>query len=109
MGFLPSFKSLNWGFVVQCLLRQVLVVQPNVSMQSLLHVLRAVEVMRPQHLLQAAVEALDHAIGLGRSWLGQSVLNVQCVAKRIELVLAAGVFGALSKQSVGELFAIVNA
>jgi hypothetical protein len=55
MGFLPSFESLNRGFVVQSLLWQVFVVQPNVSMQSLLQVLRAVEVMRPQHLLQTAV------------------------------------------------------
>jgi hypothetical protein len=34
MRFLPSFESLNRGFVVQGFLGQVFVIQPNVSMQN---------------------------------------------------------------------------
>jgi len=108
MGCLPPFEGLNRGFVLQGFLRQVFVVQPDVAMQSLFQVLRAVEVMRPEHLFEPSVEALDHAIGLGRSGLGQSVLDAQSAAQRLERVLPAGVFGALAKQSVGELFAIVR-
>lgn len=56
MRGLPSFERLKRGFVVQGFLRQVFVVQPDVAMQRLLQVLRAVEVMRPQHLFHQAMD-----------------------------------------------------
>lgn len=64
----------------QCLLWQVVVVQPDKPVQCLLQILCAVEVMRAQHLAQAAIEALNHAVGLWRLWLGQPMLYPQCLA-----------------------------
>jgi hypothetical protein len=57
-------------------------------MQCLAEVLGAVEAVRLQHLLEPAVEPLDHAIGARRTRLGQLVLDVQAFAQKIELVLA---------------------
>lgn len=92
----------------QCLLRQVVVVQPYKSVQRLLQILRTVEVVRAQHLAEPAIEALNHAIGLRRLGLGQSVLNPQSLAQLIELVLPCGRTAAIAKQPVCELFAVVR-
>ena len=64
--------------------------------------------MRAQDLLDATVEALDHAVGAGRARLGQSVLDAQGFAELIELVFTAGVLGELAEQQVGELFSVVG-
>ena len=61
-----------------------------------------------QNLLDPAVEALDHAVGLRVLLRGQTVLDAEVVAEMIELVLASGVAFAKAEQSVGELFAIVG-
>jgi len=93
----------------KCLLRQVVVVQPYKPVQRLLQILSAVEVVRAQHLTEPAIEALHHAIGLLCFGLGQPVLNPQRLAQLIELVLPCGRAAAPAKQSVCELFAVVNA
>ena len=42
--------------MVEGFLRQMLVVQPDVADKRLLKVFGAIEVMRPQHLFESAVE-----------------------------------------------------
>ena len=48
------------------------------------------EVMRLQHVLDPAVEALDHAVGLRMLRRGQPVFDAEVGAELIELVLACG-------------------
>lgn len=45
MAVLPSFECLNRGFVVERLLHQVMVVEPDVAQQSGLQILAGLEVM----------------------------------------------------------------
>ncbi len=60
-----------------------------------------------QHLPDAAVEALDHAIGLRvRRW-GRAVPDAEVCAEVVELVPAGGPAFAQAEQAVGELFAII--
>lgn len=49
--------------MMQGILRQMLVVEPDVAMQGCLQVSGAVEVVGAQDLRQAAVEALEHTVG----------------------------------------------
>ena len=92
----------------QCLLRQVMVIQPHKSMQGFLQVFAAVEVVRAQHLAQPSIEALDHAIGLRSFGLGQPMLNTQGLAQLVKLVLSCGLAASATKQAVSELFAVVR-
>jgi hypothetical protein len=46
-------------------LRQLLVVEPDVTVQRALQLLAGPEVVALQNLLDAPVEALDHAVGSG--------------------------------------------
>lgn len=58
-----------------------MVVQGRVAQQGLLQILRAVEVVRLEHIANAAIEALHHAICFGRAGLGQTVLNAQFLGR----------------------------
>jgi hypothetical protein len=61
--------------VVQGFLWQVLVVQLHVAQQRFLQVFCAVEMMRTQNLLNPAVEAFDHSVGLRRTGPCQSAFE----------------------------------
>ena len=59
------------------------------------------EVVALRHLLDAAVEALDHAVGLRRFRRGQAVLEAQFGAEPVEIVLARRGPFAQAEQAVG--------
>jgi hypothetical protein len=54
-----------------------MVVQSHVTHERLLQILTTGESMRFEHISNAPIEALNHAVGSGRAWLGQAVLNAQ--------------------------------
>ena len=85
-----------------------MVVQGHIAQQGLLHVLATVESVGLEHIGNAAIESLDHAIGSGRPGLGQSVLDAQLPAQLIELMVAAGFAFLAGKQAVRELLAVVG-
>jgi hypothetical protein len=66
------------------------VVQIHVSVQRLRQVLLAVESVRLEHIGNAAIEALDHAIGLRRSGLGQAVFDIELLACLVKHVPTTG-------------------
>src|SRR5690606_30289735 len=57
MGRLPVFESLNRGEMAQGPLRNVVIVQGDIAVQSGFQIGRGVGAMGLQHLLDAAVEA----------------------------------------------------
>ena len=85
-----------------------MVVQGHIAQQGLLHVLAAVEPVGLEHIGDAAIESLDHAIGSRGPGLGQSVLDAQLLAQLVELMVAAGLALAAGKQAVRELLAVVG-
>lgn len=108
MGLVPLLEGLDGGDVAERLLWQMLVVEPDVAMQRRLRVLGAVEVVRPEHLHEPPVEALDPAVGLRVLGPREPVFDAQGRAQRVELVLATGVALAPTEGAVGELAAVVG-
>ena len=54
------------------------------------------------------VEALHHALGHGRTWLGQAMFNAQGLAQLIKLIVARGLALTADNQPVGELLAVIS-
>ena len=57
-------------------------------MQRGFHVLAGMEAVGLKHVFDPAVEALNHAVGLGRLWWCQAVFDAQFGAEQVELVLS---------------------
>ena len=108
MILLPAFECVDRCLVMQRLLRYSMVVQPDEAVERLLQVLGAVEVVGVEHLRDAPVEALDHAVGLRVLGLREAVLDAQGLAQRIEAVLARSVLGPNAEGAVRELAPIVG-
>ena len=64
--------------------------------------------MALQDFLDASVEALDHAVCLGRLWRGQAVVNDQGCAEFVELILARRSAFTQAEEPICELLAIVR-
>ena len=60
-----------------------MVIQAHIAQQRLLHVLPAAKAVGLEHIGDAPIEAFDHAVGLGRPGLGQTVLDVQGLTQLI--------------------------
>jgi len=110
IGFfsVPPFHGIHGASVTESLLGQVMVVEPDVAKQRGLQVLCAIVSPSSQHLGDTAIETLDHAVGLRRPGLGQTVLLPQGVAELVELVLATRLAVLGAEQAVGELLAVVG-
>lgn len=85
-----------------------MVVQGHIAQQRCVRILLAVEPMRLQDVFNPVIEALHHAIGPGRSGLGQTMLYVQGLAQAVKLVIATGLVLPAGKQPIGELLAVVS-
>ena len=66
------------------------------------------EMVALQHVFDTTVEALDHAVCLGRSWRRQAVFDVQFGAELVELMGPALRALAQAKETVGELLPSVR-
>ena len=86
----------------------MVVVQLHIPQQSLLQVLPAVKVVRPEHVSDAAIEVFDHPIRLGRSGLGQAMLYAQLLAQLVKLMLPSRLALSGGKQATRELLAVVG-
>jgi len=67
-----------------------------------------VEAVRLEYIGNAAIEALDHAIGARRSGLDQAVLDIEPPTRLVKHVPAAGFTFTAGKQPIGELLAVVG-
>jgi len=78
------------------------------AQQRLRHVLGAVEAVGSEEIGNAAIEALDHAVGLRCAGLGQAVFYAQRLTEPIKLMLPARFTRFAGKQASGELLAVVR-
>ena len=86
---------------------QLAVIEVNVAQEGLLQVLAAVEAVALQDVLDPAVEALDHAVGLRSHRRGQAMLDAEVGAQEVKLVLSRCSASAQAEQAVGEGLAVV--
>ena len=84
-----------------------MVVKLEVVVQRLLQVSLAVETGLLKELADTAIEALDHAIGLGMTWRCQAVFDAHAGADFVEHMSAAGLL-IFVRETVRELRAIVG-
>ena len=85
-----------------------MVVQGHIAQQGLLQIFAAAEPVVLENIGNAAVEALDHAVGSGCPGLGQPVLYAQLLAQLIEFMVATGLALAAGKQPVCKFLAVVR-
>jgi hypothetical protein len=94
---MPLFQCLNGRQVVQRTLWNPMVIGRQVVRQRCLQFARRGEAGVPDDFADAAVESLDHAIGLRVARPAQPVLNAQLGATQIEGVLPTGLAGLCGK------------
>ena len=85
-----------------------MVVLGHGSHKRLLQIFITGEPLGFQHIGNAPIEALDHAVAAGCARFGHAVRNVQGLTQLIKLMVARGLTRATGKQPVGELLAIVG-
>jgi hypothetical protein len=85
LQFVPILHRLQGRLAAQGRLRQLLVAEPDVAVQRGFEVLARPDVVALQHLLDPAVEALDHAVGPGRCGRRRAVFDAQFGAEPVEL------------------------
>jgi hypothetical protein len=66
---LPILQGLDGRDVAQCTLRDGVIIESSVTKDRVFETLGRIEAMGRQDLADAAIEALDHAVGLGVSGL----------------------------------------
>jgi hypothetical protein len=103
----PDFHGVHGGFAVERGLGQMFVVEQAIAKQGLFEVFAASEMMCLQDVLDASIEAFDHAVGTGNSGAGQVMFDVQRGAQLVEFMLAAGLF-VVEKEPVSEFLAVVR-
>lgn len=85
-----------------------MVVQRHISHQRLLQIFTTGEAVSFEHIGNAPIETLNHAVGSGCAWLGQAILNAQSLAQLIKLMITRGLARTAGKQPVSELLAVVG-
>lgn len=105
---LPVLERPDGPLALQGGLRELAVVEVDVAQEGPLQVLAALEAVALQDVLDPAVEALDHAVGLGPHRRGQAVLDAEVRAEQVELVLSGGGALAQAEEAVGESLAVVG-
>ena len=105
---LPVLEGGDGRSALECRLRELAVVEVDVAQEGLFQVLAAVEAVALQDLLDPAVEALDHAVGLRPHRRREAVLDPEVRAEGVELVLSAGGALAQAEEPVGEGLSVVG-
>ena len=104
---LPAFECLDGALMVQGTLGDVMVVGGQILGEHGIEVGSAGEAGLLDQVADAAVEALDHAVGLGVPGWAKAVLDAHRRAGHIEHMAARGRAG-LAGEAVGELAAVVG-
>lgn len=91
--------------MIERLLGEAVVVCGHVVLERRLQLLGGLEACLADDLADAAVESLDHAVGLRMTWRAQAVLDGERCAALVEGVLATGRLR-LAGEAIGELTAV---
>jgi len=105
---LPILHGPNGRAMADHFLGQVLVVQPDIAFERGFEVVAAAEVVCTQDLRNAAVEALDHAVGLRPAWRGEAVVDSELGTALIKAVRSSGLALAVGGEAVGEFLGVVG-
>ena len=107
LEFVPILHCLQWRFGLERGLRQLRVAEMDISHQRV-QVFAVDEMVALQDVLDAAVEPLDHAVGLRMHRRRETVLDAGFIAEPVEIVAPRG--GALTQAEppIGEFAAVIG-
>jgi hypothetical protein len=108
LEFVPALHGLQGYPAAQGGLRELLVVEPDIAVQRDLQFFPGTEMVALQHVFDATVEALDHAVCLRMHRRGETVLYAQIGAETVKFVTAGCRALAQAEQAVSELLSIVR-
>ena len=94
--------------MAQSLLGQVMVVEPGIAQERGFQFLAGAKVMGAQQVGDAAVETLDHAIGLGTLGTGEPVFDAELGAQLVKDVFTRWRAFASGDETVGEFLAVIG-
>ena len=86
----------------------VVIINVDIALQGLRQLLTGAKTVGRQDLANAAVEALNHAVGLGMARRDEAVLKVLLVADLIAAVLAGRFPFAGGATAIGEFLAVIR-
>ena len=89
-------------------MRQLRVVEMDISHQRGFQVFAVDEMVALQDVLDAAVEALDHAIGLRMHRRRETVLDAKLIAEPVEIVAPRGGAFTQAEPPIGEFAAVIG-
>ena len=104
--FLPVLERVDGRSTLQHGLRELTVVEADVAKDGLFEILAAAEAVALQDVLDPAIEALNHAVGLWMHGRGQAMFNTEVGTEAIEVVVSRGGPAAKAEQTIGELLAV---
>ena len=94
--------------MAECPLRKVVIIDVDIAPQGRRQVLTRAAATGRQDLADAAIAALDHAVGLGMARRDEAVLNVLCGTAPVAAMLARRFARAGSATAVGKLLAVIG-
>ena len=105
---IPIFERVERRSAFQDGLRKLAVIKADVAQDRLFKVLARTKAVALQDVLDAAVEPLDHAVGLGVHRRRKPVLDAELGAELVEHVSSGSGAFAQAEQPVGEGLSIVG-
>ena len=103
---MPVLERVDGCSALEDGLRQLAVVEADIAQDGLFQILAAAVAVALQDVLDPAIEAFDHTIGLRVHPRGQAMLDTEVGAEAVEIVVAGGPPAAKSEQTIGELLAV---
>ena len=85
-----------------------MMIQAHIAAQGVLQALGRIEAGGGQHRADAAIAALDPAVGLGMTGLDEAVVDVVALASAIKAMTPGGVTFAGGAEAIGEFLAIIG-
>ncbi len=78
-----------------------MIIQSDIAAQGVRQALGWTEAGGSQHLADAAIEALDHAVGLGMTGLDEAVVDAMLLAGAVEAMKSGGIISTSCVPPVG--------
>jgi hypothetical protein len=105
---LPILQGLDGGDVAQCTLGDGVIIESSITKDRVFEALGGIEAIGHQDLADAAIETLDHAVGLGVSGLDETMIDAMESASPVKGVCAAWPAFAGRTEAIGKLLAVVG-
>ena len=85
-----------------------MIIEPYIAAESVRQALGGIEAGGGQHRADAAIAALDHAVGLGMTGLDEAVVDAVLRAGAVEAMTSGGIAFAGGAEAIGKFLAVIG-